>query len=320
VTTEAPPTGILLMTYGSAATAEDVPEFMLSVRRGGPAHDELVAEFERRYRLIGFSPLVRITQAQGQALQELLDRESGRGAYRVEVGMLHSEPSIATAMRRLAAGDVSRMVGIVMSPQWSPLIMGGYTAAVDAARGVLTDDCEVRVAGPWHMQDGFLDALAEKVTDALAGFPADRRERVAVLLTVHSLPKPVVDREPEYLRQLMETVGEVVRRAGLREGQWQFAYQSAGHSPEEWLKPDLKDLLPGIREAGAEDVLVVPVQFLADHLEILYDIDVAAREEAEREGLRFHRIELLNTSPRFIRALADVVAREEAATVATSDA
>ena len=132
-----------------------------------------------------------------------------------------------------------------------------------------------------------------------------------IIFTAHSLPRPVVDRDRGYIDQLTETIDLVAERAGLARDRWQFAYQSAGHTPEEWLKPDLKDLLPGLREAGHDDVLVVPVQFLADHLEILYDIDVAAREEAEDAGLRFHRIDLPNTSPVFIRALAEVVEREE---------
>ncbi|MGB2940786.1 MAG: ferrochelatase, partial [Candidatus Dormiibacterota bacterium] len=137
-----------------------------------------------------------------------------------------------------------------------------------------------------------------------------QRPQVPVILTAHSLPRTVVDREPDYLEQIMATVDAVVEAAHLQPGQWRFAYQSAGHSPEEWLKPDLKDLLPSIREEGHKDVLVVPVQFLADHLEILYDIDIAAREEADEAGLNFHRIQLMNTMPAFIAALAEVVSRE----------
>ena len=304
--------GVLLMTYGSAATGEDVPAYLASVRGGRPASDELVAEFQRRYQRIGFSPLVRITQAQGQALQEALDRRDGVGAHRVEVGMLHSEPGIETAVRRLAAGRIGRLVGIVLSPQWSPIIMGGYTRAIDAARRHLADDVTVTVAGPWHELPGFIDALSGRVVEALDRLPANLADSVPVILTAHSLPLSVVEREPEYLEQIMATVKAVVAKAGLREGRWQFAYQSAGHSPEDWLKPDLKDLLPGLRAAGHRDVLVVPVQFLADHLEILYDIDVAAREEADAAGLNFHRIELMNTSPAFIECLAQVVDREVA--------
>jgi ferrochelatase len=298
------------MTYGSAATAEEVPAYLASVRGGREADAELVEEFKRRYQVIGFSPLVRITQAQGQALQEMLDAEHGRGSFRVEVGMLHSEPRIDPALRRFAAAGVKRVVGIVLSPQWSPIIMGGYTRAVDAASGRLGDGAEVSVAGPWHELPEFIEALSQRVDEALARFRAERRDTVPVILTAHSLPKAVVDREPEYLEQLMATVQAVVERAGLKPGRWQFAYQSAGHSPEEWLKPDLKDVFPDLRAAGKREVLVVPVQFLADHLEILYDIDVAAREEAEEAGIEFNRIELMNTSPAFISALNAVVARE----------
>jgi ferrochelatase len=291
------------MTYGSAATAEEVPAYLRSVRGGRDADPELVAEFQRRYRLIGWSPLVRITLEQGAALQRLLDAEHGPGRYRVEAGMLHSAPRIDEAVARLAADGVRRLVGIVLSPQWSPVIMGGYRRALDAAAASrLGPGAEVILAGPWHRTPAFLDALAEKVREALAGLGPD----VPVLFCAHSLPKAVIDRDPGYLGQLAETIDAVAERTALARGRWQFAYQSAGHSPEEWLKPDLKDLLPGIRAAGHQAVLVVPVQFLADHLEILYDLDVAAREEAEEAGLAFHRIELMNTSPAFIRSLADV--------------
>jgi ferrochelatase len=302
--------GVLLMTYGSAQTSDDVPEYLASVRGGRPADEELVAEFKRRYELIGFSPLVRITQAQAHALQELLDAEHGRGAFRVEVGMLHSDPRIDGAVRRLAAASVQRVVGVVLSPQWSPIIMGGYTRAFDAAVEAHLPGVPGRVAGPWYDLPSFIDALAARVTEALGRFSPPEREKLAIMLTAHSLPEAVVAREPDYLRQIMTTVAAVAARAGLAQDEWEFAYQSAGHSPEPWLTPDLKDLLPGHAAAGKTAVLVVPVQFLADHLEILFDIDVAAREEAEEAGLEFHRIELMNTSPAFISVLQRVVERE----------
>src|ERR1700682_258536 len=305
-----PPLGVLLMTYGSAATAGEVPAYLASVRGGRPAEPHLVEEFQRRYRLIGFSPLVRITHAQGQALQEWLDSGNNPRSFRVEVGMLHSEPRVGAAMERLAAAGVTRVVGIVLSPQWSPIIMGGYTRAVTSAGHHLGHDARVTVAGSWNELPEFIEALSDRVLEALQRFPAELRGRVPVILTSHTLPRSVVEREPEYLAQLTATVQAVVERLGLEAGRWQFAYQSAGHSPEEWLRPDLKDLFPDLRAAGHHDLLVVPVQFLADHLEILYDIDVAAREEAEQAGMRCTRIELMNTSPAFIKALAAVVERE----------
>jgi protoporphyrin/coproporphyrin ferrochelatase len=305
------PTGVLLMTFGSAQTADEVPAYLRSVRGGGDPDPAVVAEFRRRYEIVGWSPLVRITREQGAALQRALDADHGPGRYAVAVGMLHSEPRIDDAVRSLAAAGVGRVVGVVLSPQYSPVIMGGYDRALLAAAARDLPGVEARVAGPWHTAPSFVGELAGRVHQALDRF-ADPG-RVAIILTAHSLPKAVVDRDRGYIDQLMETVELVAERAGLARERWQFAYQSAGHTPEEWLKPDLKDLLPGLADAGCGDVLVVPVQFLADHLEILYDIDVAARAEAEEAGLRFHRIELPNTSPVFIRALVEVVEREDRA-------
>jgi ferrochelatase len=305
-----PPTGVLLMTYGSAVTSADVLPYMRSVYRGKEPPADLVAEFQRRYDLVGGSPLIEITKAQGAALQRALDERSGAGSHLVEVGMLHSPPSIPDAVGRLAGAGVRRVVGIVLSPQYSPIIMGGYprtlaAAAEQAGIGVAT------MAAPWHLTPAWVDCLAGKVGAAL-----DKLGDVPVIFTAHSLPEAVVDRDRGYLDQIHETIEAVAAKAQLPRERWQFAYQSAGHSPEPWLTPDLKDLLPGLHDAGHSAVLVVPVQFLADHLEILYDIDVAAAEEAEEAGLAFNRTELPNTDPVFIEALRQVVEREEREPVA----
>jgi ferrochelatase len=310
------PTGVLLMTFGSAQTADEVPDYLRSVRGGGDPDPAVVAEFQRRYEIVGWSPLVRITHEQGAALQRALDESHGAGTHVVAVGMLHSDPRIGEAARALAAAGVGRVLGIVLSPQYSPVIMGGYNRALSAAAERELPGVEVRVAGPWHTTPSFVGELAGRVRQALERLPEPAA--VPIIFTAHSLPKAVVDRDHGYIEQLVETIELVAGRAGLARDRWQFAYQSAGHTPEEWLKPDLKDLLPGLRDEGHHDVLVVPVQFLADHLEILYDIDVAAREEAEEAGLRFHRIDLPNTSPVFIRALAEVVEREQRAVSAAS--
>ena len=295
------------MTFGSAQNAEEVPAYLRSVRGGGDPEPAVVAEFRRRYEIVGWSPLVRITREQGDALQRLLDAE-GAGRYVVAVGMLHSEPRIEQAVTALAERAVERVVGIVLSPQYSPIIMGRYDRALADACSRHLPGVALRVGGPWHTAPSFVDELAGRVIEALARFPDP--STVPLIFTAHSLPRAVVDRDRAYIDQLMETVNLVAERAGLPRERWQFAYQSAGHTPEEWLKPDLKDLLPGVRDAGHHDVLVVPVQFLADHLEILYDIDVAARQEAEEAGLRLNRIDLPNVSAVFIRALAEVVQRE----------
>jgi len=163
------------------------------------------------------------------------------------------------------------------------------------------------MAEDWHTQPYFLETLAQRVTEALGRLPPGVREEAPVLLTAHSMPRRVVEGEPGYIKQLEETAAAVAELAGLPEGRCAFCYQSAGHTPEEWLKPDFADMMPRLREGGYGHVVIAPVQFLADHLEVLYDIDVGAREQAEKAGVQFSRMESLNTAPLFIKALAAVV-------------
>jgi len=293
------------MTYGSPASLErrDVGAYLARVRGGREPDADLVDEFTRRYRVIGGSPLVEITRAQAAALERALGRP-------VEIGMRFSEPSILTGLSALAQAGVTTVAAIVLSPQYSPLLMGGYARAIDEARAALGGGApDVHVAGTWHDEPAFVGALAGQVVAALAGRSADERRAVHVLMTAHSLPKRVADQEPDYLAQLRATAEAVASNAGLSDDAWTFCWQSAGHEPGEWMKPDFADLMPGIAASGARSVLVVPVQFLADHLEILYDIDVGAREQAEQCGLGFFRIESLNGHPALADALAAVARR-----------
>jgi ferrochelatase len=168
-------------------------------------------------------------------------------------------------------------------------------------------EVKATVSEDWHMQPLFLRAVAERIREALEKFPPEERDEVQVLLSAHSMPKRVVEAEPAYIDSLTETAAAVAILAGLPKERWRFCYQSAGHTREEWLKPDFTDVMPQLRDAGTRHVLVAPVQFLADHLEVLYDIDIAARQQAEEAGVKFARIESLNTSPIFIKALAEVV-------------
>ena len=299
--------GVLLMTFGTSVTSDGVEEYLRSVYQREPPAD-VVTEFKRRFDLIGRSPLIDTTLAQGAGLQQALDAEHGPGAFRVEVGMLHTEPRIPGALARLIASGADRVIGIVLAPQYSPLILGGYNRAVEAAVAEQGITVPVVVAGAWHDLPGWIDSLAERVRETIA-----QVGDLPIVFTAHSLPKPVVERDPGYLAQIHETIRGVAERAGLRDDQWQFGYQSAGHSPEEWLTPDFKDLVPGIAQAGHRGVIFVPVQFVADHLETLYDIDIAGRDEAEEVGLAFHRVPVPNASPAFAEALRQVVAREVAA-------
>ncbi|MDQ3553384.1 MAG: ferrochelatase [Chloroflexota bacterium] len=311
--------GALLMTYGSPTSLDDVAAYMTRVRGGRQPEPELVTEFRRRYQVIGGSPLVAITRGQAEALEAALG-----GEVPVASGMRFSEPTIEQALRDLAALGVTRVAGVILSPQYSPLIMGGYGRAVEAARGAIaadgTEPPDVVMVGAWHREPGFVAALADRIGEALERAPADERDSVPVLLTAHSLPRRVADQEPDYLAQLEETASAVAEAAGLDHERWTFCWQSAGHEPGEWMKPDFADLMPVVAAQGHRRVLVAPVQFLADHLEILYDIDIGAREQAEAAGLSFARTDSLNTDERFISALATVVRRVSTAERRLNDA
>ena len=298
-------TGVVLMTYGSPRDLDDVGAYMTRVRGGREPGPDLLAEFRRRYEVIGMSPLIDITRAEAAGLEGLLGSD-----YVVAAGMRFSEPSVAAAVAELRTRGAQRILGVILSPQYSPILMGGYVKAVEEA----ADGLPTRCVEAWHLNPAFIDVLASRIRAALARFPDDARGRVPVLLTAHSLPKRVVDREPDYVEQLRDTANAIAAAAGLDPQRWFFVYQSAGHTPEEWLKPDMLDVLPELARAGHHDVVVAPVQFLADHLETLYDVDVAGREQALEAGFEtFVRVDAPNAAPDFIAALGDVVRGEVAA-------
>jgi protoporphyrin/coproporphyrin ferrochelatase len=298
-------TGVLLMTYGSPRDLEDVEAYITRVRGGRAPDAEMLAEFRRRYQVIGMSPLIEITRNQAAALEDELGSE-----FRAAAGMRFSEPSVGAAVDDLRKRGAERILGVILSPQYSPLLMAGYARALEAA----ADGLPVRCVEAWHLNPTFIDVLASRIRAALARFPDEKRHLVPILLTAHSLPKRVVVREPEYVEQLLETARAIATAAELAPERWSFAYQSAGHTPEEWLKPDMLDVLPQLASAGHREVVVAPVQFLADHLETLYDVDVGGRDQALEAGFEtFVRIDSPNAAPDFIAALADVVRGELAA-------
>jgi ferrochelatase len=262
----------------------------------------LVQDFETRYRLVGHSPLIEITKDQASHLQERL----GDG-YIVRAGMRHSEPFIESAVADCRAAGATSLKGIILSPQFSSFIMEGYkTAFMEAAGKYDIDESCAVVAGPWETESHFIELLANRVEHSLKELQKEYGISVPVIFTAHSLPQRVVKKDPSYLRQLKNTIDAVRERLDPKI-EWYAGYQSAGHTPEEWLKPDLVDILIDLHKKETSAVLIVPIQFLADHLEILYDLDIAAREQCQEFNITYHRIELPNTDPLFIQALASVV-------------
>jgi len=295
-------TAVIAMAYGSPARVEDIPAYFSDIRGGRPVRQEAVDELVGRYERIGVSPLNEITERQRAGLEA----ELGLPVY---VGMKHWDPWIADAVARALDDGAERLVGLVLAPHYSQMSVGGYrdrlTAALNGRRP------EIRFIESWHDHEPYLDVVAGRVREALAthGWVDDGH----VVFTAHSLPERILAEGDPYRDQLLETARLVAGRAGLADDRWSFAFQSESATGEPWLGPDILDHLDALAAAGTTRVLVTPVGFVADHLEILWDLDVEARERAAALEIELDRTDSMNDDPAFIRALADLVRRELAA-------
>ncbi len=320
-----PPIGVLLMAYGSPDRLEDVEAYYTHIRGGRRPSPTAVAALQARYRRIGGrSPLLEITRAQARALEAALNGTVAAGAegFRVYVGMRHWRPFIGEAIARMAADGVRDAVGLSLAPHYSRLSVGAYIEAAQQALQELQAPLRLRFVEHWHTHPLFLEALADRVQRGLERFSPAERERLILIFTAHSLPQRILEWGDPYPRHLHETCVEVVRRVGLEATRWRFAYQSAGHTAEPWLGPDLSEVLERLARQGVPAVLVCPVGFVADHLEVLYDLEIEAREQAEGLGMHLERTDSLNDDPRLIQALRDVVwnaARGEQTTLLRHD-
>jgi ferrochelatase len=295
------PIGVLVMAYGGPGSLDEVEAYLRDVRgyRETPAH--VVAEVRARYEKIGGrSPILERTTAQAEALGGAL-RNGKRAAFAPIVGMRHWHPYISDALARLTERGVTRAVGLVMAPHFSRLSIGAYYREIDEAQSGV----EVKAIESWHLLPGYLDALADRVRQALARFPGSDGEPVHLLFTAHSLPSRILEWNDPYPRHLQETVGGVLARLGERPHG--FAYQSAGMSGEPWLGPDAETAVDRLAEAGVREVLVVPIGFVCEHVEVLYDVDVELKAHAGTRGVRLERIEMLNDHPAMVAGLAELV-------------
>jgi ferrochelatase len=277
---------VVLMAYGSPSSVEEIRPYLEDIRGGRPVSDAAVEELTERYRRIGGrSPLDEITERQRAALERELE-------IPVHVGMKHWRPRIGDAAERAIEGGATRVLGLVLAPHYSTLSVAGYRERLETA---LDGRADLEFVESWHDHGPFLDVLADRV----------RGTNAHVVFTAHSLPERILASGDPYRDQLLETAGLVVERAGLE--RWSFAFQSASATGEPWLGPDILEELDDLHRRGVTKVLVAPVGFVSDHLEIRWDIDVEARERAGQLGLELDRIESLNDDPAFIRALASLV-------------
>ena len=279
---------VILMAYGSPATAEDIPAYLADIRAGRPVSQGAIDELTERYRRIGGrSPLDEITEAQ----RARLEPEVGIPVF---VGMKHWRPRIGETVEAALAGGAETLVGLVLAPHYSRLSIAGYRQRLENA---LQGRAELVFVESWHDHGPFLDVLASRVR----GFDGH------VVFTAHSLPERILRDGDPYRDQLLETSRLVAERAGI--AAWSFAFQSASATGEPWLGPDILEELERLAANGVRRVLVCPIGFVSDHLDILWDLDVEARERAVELGLELDRIESLNDDPAFVRALAGIVER-----------
>lgn len=295
-------TGVLVMAYGGPNSLDEVERYLLDVRGFRPTPPEIVTEVRERYaRIGGRSPIRERTEAQARALEAAL--QNGGQPFAVEVGMRHWHPYIRDTLHRLAERGIRRAVGVVMAPHYSRMSVGAYYRAVEEARAGVT----VRGIESWHLLPGYVRALTDRVQAALRRLPEAVQPEVPVIFTAHSLPERIRTWGDPYPRQLAETVAAVM--AGLGSRPHRFAYQSASKTHEPWLGPDVAAALEELARPGARHVVVAPIGFVAEHVEILYDLDVELAERAGRLGVRLERIEMAHDAPVMIAALADLVRR-----------
>jgi ferrochelatase len=282
---------VVLMAYGSPERLADVPAYYSDIRGGRPIRPELLEDLVERYRRLGIdegSPLNAITEETRAALEAEL------GDVPVFTGMKHWTPRIAEAADAAVSADAETVVGLVLAPHYSAMSIAGYRTQLEEA---LDGRAELAFIDSWHDEPGFVELLAERV----------RGTGAHVVFTAHSLPARILDAGDPYKDQLLDTSRLIAERAGLDD--WSFSFQSESQTGEPWLGPDILDHLEELHERGITEVLVCPVGFVADHLEIRWDLDHEAAEKARELGLNFSRIEMPNADPAFIEVLAGLVRR-----------
>lgn len=301
------PVGVLVMAYGSPNRPEEILPYYTNIRRGRPPTAEQLADLQRRYAAIGgLSQLNQITVAQARSLGAVLN-EDGGAAFRIYVANKHWEPWIPDVVRQMGEDGIRRAVALVLAPQGSRLSSDAYLEQVEAANSELPEPIQFVKIRSWHLEPGYIKAVAEQVEVALQRFPECSREKLPVIFTCHSLPQRILtwnDTYPLHLREMGEAVAAA---AGLK--RIYFAYQSAGRTPEPWLGPDVAEAVAALAAEGERSILVCAVGFLADHLEVLYDLDIDLQGKAARLGVHLERTAMLNDHPLLARALASVVRR-----------
>lgn len=294
--------GVLVMAYGTPASLDEVEAYYTDIRGGRTPSRELIDELTARYRAIGGrSPLLEITRAQAAGIQERL---GGIDSY---VGQKHAAPSIPDAVRAMAADGVEEAVGLVLAPHYSDMSVGDYERRARATALEANWKGTFHMIPSWHVEPGFIDLLASRVQAAFASISEPIRPQTVVVFTAHSLPTTIVEAGDPYPEQLRATAQHVAIAAGLQN--WQIGWQSAGRTSVPWLGPDLLEVMVDLAATGTPAIVVCPCGFVADHLEVLYDVDIEAAGLAMDLDIEMTRTASPNDDPAFLDVLASIVDR-----------
>jgi len=292
--------GLLVMAYGGPDKLDEVEPYLMDVRGYRSTSQEIVHEVRERYREIGGrSPILERTQAQADAIESVLNEQAQ--AFKAFVGMRHWHPFIQDTLREMRSQGIDRTVGLVMAPHYSRMSIQAYFNKIEEA----DSDMQIAKIHDWHLLPAYLNALVDRVRAALERFPDDVRADVPVIFTAHSLPERILEWGDPYPLQLLATADALMERLGPRPHE--FAYQSAAISNEPWLGPDASEVMERYAAEGRRHLVICPIGFVCEHVEILYDIDIVYQKLARDLGVQLERIEMLNDDPQMIRGLAGLV-------------
>lgn len=296
-------TAVLLMAYGSPRTVEEIEPYFTDIRGGRPPSDQALQVLTQRYERIGSSPLNEITRQQAGGLAAELERRAP-GRFRVFTGMKHWHPFVADTVQDIVKVDIPRVVGLVLAPHYSAKSIGEYEKRILDARDSIGAGFELTMVRSWYAEPAFVELVAGNLRRTLEGWDA-AAEGTRVFFTAHSIPARIVEGGDPYAEQLADSARVFAEAAGV--ANYEIGWQSASATGEPWLGPDILDGLQQFRHQGGQRAVVAPVGFVADHLEVLFDVDVECMELASEIGLELRRIPSPNADPRFIRSLANVV-------------
>lgn len=298
------PIGVLMMAYGGPNSLAEIPGYLSDIRHGRPTTPAVLEEITNNYRQIGGkSPLLDFTRQQVAAVAAQFDPQQ----FRFYLGMRHWSPWIEEVVGQMVEDGITHAVTLVLAPHYSQMSVAKYHQKIEAGLEMYHGQIEFAYIDSYHDAPQYIQALAERVTEGINHWPAGERDDVHVVLSAHSLPVRIMKMGDPYDSQLRETARLVAAAAGLREDRWSWSYQSAGRSPEPWLGPQIEEYIPQLAQQGIKKIVSVPVGFVCDHVEILYDIDIKAQAVAREHGVRLERPPALNDDPLFIGALADLI-------------